>query len=237
MRERKKRRHRENPDWYRVKYSLAAECFNWAYVRFRQRGASWRREEIDEPSDGETTPRQSLEEAGREARELLIAINECIEAPREAEAHSSHEPPGDDPLLGFLGGHLRPGLLVLLAGIEQLNEDTRGTSRLEFPRDLSPADFEGEIRAGESFDPDELVEWVEARWRPTPASVNYNLACFHAQRGRNGSARGLIRLCVEGTPPSEWVRLRREIALDPVIGDLVPWLDEEIFRAFGPSLD
>jgi hypothetical protein len=85
-----------NPDWYRVKYGIAARWANWAFAK----------------AEGRST---HLDEAAKEARELLRAISGRLNLDswglraRRPEVRA---------LKAFLRTQIQPSARVLLAGIE-----------------------------------------------------------------------------------------------------------------------
>ncbi len=182
-----------NPDWYRVKYSLATERVNWALVEKKE---------------------SQMARAEGEARSLLTAVHDRLL--REQGNDDDAEP----ALNAFLGDHLKPSLLVLFAGIElsKFDEGRKVSTPNAESEDLDR--LEDRIRTGGEVDPFLLVEEVVASYKRPSPGLSYNLACFYAQAGDWRSALEHLRGTVESTPPSAWPRLRAEIEHDPMFAPL-----------------
>jgi tetratricopeptide (TPR) repeat protein len=182
-----------NPDWYRVKYSLATQRVNWALVEKKE---------------------AQMARGEDEARSLLTTVHDRLSRERED---------GDDAeraLDAFLDDDLKPSLLVLFAGIELSKSDRSRT--VSTPNDESEDldRLEERIRTGERVDPFLLVEKVVAKYKRPSPGLSYNLACFYAQAGDPRSALQHLHKTVEATPPSAWPQLRAEIEHDPMLTQL-----------------
>jgi hypothetical protein len=195
------RRHLSNPDWYRIRYSLAAERVNWALADGGARGVQLLAAEI-------------------EAWDLLSAINRWLGRPKSWGLRAIRDDSGP-ALDAFLRDPLKPSLLVLLAGIE--------LARYSAWEEQEPAQeggaealgqFEEQILSGAAVDPFLMVQAVEASYREPSPGILYNLACFHAQAGNSSRALESLGKTVEATPPSAWPRLRAEIESDPMFGSI-----------------
>lgn len=196
-----------NPDWYRVKYSLAAECLNWALAEGGVGG-------------------QQLVDANRETRELLAVVDRRLHRRRGWGRKARRE--ADPRLDAFLGGHVKPGALILLAGIELVVRGA-GEERTVEVQDLSLDEVERQIEKGARVDPFAIVRRVEAHWEPLPPAISYNLACFFMQAGWAPEALRHLTDCVEGTAPSFRPLLQAQLEGDPLLGPLLEMSDETLF--------
>jgi hypothetical protein len=200
------RRPFSNPDWYRVKYSLAAERVNWALADDRER-------------------RRQLDMAKAESRALLSEIDRRLRMPRAWGLRAINDRVGPE-LDRFLQGHLKPGLLVLFAGIELAKDGARAGESKASAGILRLNQLERLIQAGAPLDPLLIVHVVEAGYREPSAGLSYNLACFYSQAEDSDGALIHLRSTIELTPPSSWSRLRAEIERDPVLKPLHGKLDD-----------
>jgi len=222
----------QNPDWYRVKYSLAAESFNAAYVAALEEPRS----SLVFEGEVRSARAESIAAAEGETRGLLGAINGRLHRNRGWGIGRRRQ--DDRGLDDFLRSHLRPSALVLLAGVE-LFKRGREESRLQGDvEEWCLEDLEARVDGGQDFNPYALVSRVAARWEPLPASISFNLACFYTQAWHLNdddeddllmAAQRYLRRCVEATAPSERDRLRGEIGSDPVLDRLEQWADITLF--------
>lgn len=151
-----------NPDWYRVKYSLAAERVNWALADDRER-------------------RRQLDVAKAESRVLLSEINRWLRRPKSWGLRGVKEERAVRELARFLQDHLKPSLLVLFAGIE-LAKDGRWAGESKVSAAIPKLSrLELLIQAGAPLDPLLIVHAVEAGCREPSAGLSYNFACFYSQ--------------------------------------------------------
>lgn len=230
---------RQNPDWYRVKYSLAAESFNAAYVAERGDIASpgERRSSVADGGEAETARAERIAAAEGETRELLGAIEAWLHRDRGWGLRRRRR--NGRGLDDFLSSHLRPSAFVLLAGIELFKrgrEESRAQADLE---EWCLDDLEARVGDGLDVNPYALASRVAARWDPLPASISFNLACFYTQAWRDdedgadlfAAAQRYLRRCVEVTAPSERDRLRDEIGSDPILERLARWADGTLFQS------
>lgn len=196
-----------DPDWFRIKYSLASERFNCADLTGRSRDVG---------------------RAKEEARELFAAIRERLEVRSESNWHESRRRLAAlEKLDNFLEEEFEPAVLVLLAGIE-LSERARGAGARDKSERKSLDELRELVVAGKPVSPFALVARVEERW-PAPApELSFNLACFYVQEwqveeepggGDYRLARAIeyTRRCLDDTAPSERLRLRWEIKTDPFL--------------------
>jgi tetratricopeptide (TPR) repeat protein len=202
-----------DPDWYRIKYSLASERFNCAEATQR-----WR----------------EVEQAKLDARELFIAIRRRLKE-RKSSARRRWLPKRQRTrrrlaalrrLDDFLETQFEPAVLVLLAGIE-LSEQSRGSRAQDEPERGSLDELRELVAAGKPVSPFTLVSRVERpRAGPVP-ELSFNLACFYSQAWQaEGSPVGSYLLervriytlsCLDDTAPSERDRLYWEIETDPFL--------------------
>jgi hypothetical protein len=219
---------RLNPDWYRIKYSLAAECFNWAYVE------AGREARASDEGVREGAHSQKLAEAEEEARALLRAVGEQLggKAGRRRRRLQGGNPDLDD----LLRNSLKPAGLILVAGIELFKRGVEESRREGELRERSLVELEACIESGQAVNPYALAGHVKARWRPAAVPVSFNLACFNTQVWRLDWSEAAwreacehLRHCAEATAPSEWPRLQAEIHSDPFARHLAAWADAEIF--------
>jgi len=196
------RRHLSNPDWYRIRYSLAAERVNWALADGGVRGVQ-------------------LLAAKIEARDLLGAINRRLGRPKSWGLRAIRDDAGP-ALDAFLRDPLKPSLLVLLAGIELARSGSAWEEQEPAQGGGAEAlgQFEEQILSETAVDPFPMVQAVEASCREPSPGISYNLACFHAQAGNSSRALENLAKTVEATPPSAWPRLRAEIESDPMFGSI-----------------
>lgn len=204
-----------NPDWYRVKYSLAAERVNWALA-----------------DDGER--RRQLAVAKAESRALLGEIDRRLRRPRAWGLRAINDRAGRELDL-FLQEYLRPSLFVLLAGIELAIAGVSAGGWKAGAKPLNLRQLDSQIRAGASLDPRLIVCAVEAGRREPSAGLSYNLACFYSQAGESDRALAYLRSTIELTPPSSWSRLRAEVERDPVLKSLRGKLDDLFENPLGQS--
>jgi hypothetical protein len=193
-----------NPDWYRVKYSLATERLNRALAA------------------GDELPAQ-LKKAEVETRELLKAIVRWLRRPKQWGLRAIRDSAGRE-MDSFLRDHLQPSALVLLAGIELEQAKAAGGKPNPNAATLELGELRAQICEGAAVDPFVIVRTVEAHWEEPPVGISYNLACFQAQAGLPRIAVERLRDCVEATAPSTWPQLRARAesdpALEPVRGEL-----------------
>jgi tetratricopeptide (TPR) repeat protein len=194
-----------NPDWYRVRYGIAVERLNWALAR-------------DEDRDG------LLNAAREDSVALLEAIDRRLGRRRGWGLRAWRDRLGRE-LDSFLRLHLKPSLLILLAGID--------LARL---REVESE--EASFQALGAVNPIALARSVEEGSKAPSAGLSYNLACFYSQAGLLPLALEHLRHAIELTPPSAWSRLRTEIQNDPVLRNMAEYsnaLFEDPLRWSGES--
>lgn len=183
-----------NPDWFRVKYSVAATCVNWALS------------EEASPQD------ERLQEAEKELRELLRVIGEGCGRSWWAKRRA-------DPWLeDFLRQQVAPSALVLFAGIALAKGVTEPGPELEG----SIESVVKEIGAGGMFNPFFIVNLIEESVEESDellaADVSYNLACFYGQSEQHlERSWAHLRDSFETTPLPMLSLRRTQAARDPVL--------------------
>lgn len=183
-----------NPDWFRIKYAIAAEYANGALA-----GDAFEEDWDEDP----------LEAANQHVRELLEAI----------EAKLAEGDEEGDPFAAFLRDRLVPSAYVLLAGIRYAVERRQGRTLVVEPIERRPRDeIEATIGATEPPSPFAIVRMVEEGWQPLPPEVSYNLACFYAQVDRGDEAYAHLREALVATGPGRRTTLLGQAARDPLLG-------------------
>jgi hypothetical protein len=185
-----------NPDWYRVKYTLAAEYANWSM----------------EPKEARPA---SLVNAEREARELLGAAWSKLEGDQEASGgvRGTRNLALDD----MLRRTVVPSALILLAGVllaEQGGDET--ARKTEHAGKLDPAQVRNLVVSGKSVSPFSIVELVESQPSLSRDTL-YNLACFYAQAGDFDLAIEHLRSVLRDAPASGRRVLVGQMQRDPVL--------------------
>jgi tetratricopeptide (TPR) repeat protein len=196
----------ENPDWYRIKYQVAALYSNWALesegVRKDDRA---RRAAADAKQLAEVTL-DTLARLHKGGRAQGTAPREYLQA----------------TLRPFLEGTIEPSVLALLAGT---------VSPLQArPADWPPPDgpTREEIRASleaneldpsKPIDPWQLIAHVE-KGPKRPPETQFNLACFYTSAGDLTTASRRLIQAVRQTQRQERQRLVDVALLDPVLGPL-----------------
>jgi tetratricopeptide (TPR) repeat protein len=191
----------ENPDWYRIKYQLAALYTNWAA-----------------DSEPGLNKNRRAERAAAEAKLLAITTLDAIErlARGGRGQGSASRAYLRDTLRPFLEGTIEPSLLTLLAGTVS-------------PLPLRPAGWPGE-RSGRAdisaalkangVDPWQLIAYVEMGPN-RPPETQFNLACFYTRAGDLTTASKRLLRAVRETQRQERQRLVDVALIDPVLSPLL----------------
>jgi tetratricopeptide (TPR) repeat protein len=197
----------ENPDWYRIKYQIAALYTNWAVesegIKKDDRS---RRASTEARSVAETTldTLARLERGGRGQGKASRAYLQ-------------------DTLLPFLTGTIEPSVLALLAGtVCPLPERPDGWPPHERP---SREDVRASLAANaadpsNTLDPWQLIAFVE-RGPNRPPETQFNLACFYTRAGDLTMASRRLLHAVRETQRQERQRLVDVALLDPVLKPLL----------------
>ena len=191
----------ENPDWFRIKYQLAALFTNWAA-----------------DSEPGTNQIERAKRAAAEAKNLALATLQAnlrlAKAPRRQRAASRAYLQGT--LRPFLEGTIEPSALTLLAG----------TVAPLPPRPMAPPsgpptreELVAALEANQ-IDPWQLISYVEMG-SSRPPETQFNLACFYTRIGDlTTAARRLLR-AVRETQRQERQRLVDAALRDPVLSPLL----------------
>jgi tetratricopeptide (TPR) repeat protein len=203
-----------NPDWYRIRYQLAALYLNSASVK-----------------DG--TPRLSndttlaLRESEAVAAESVTLIVQPAALPalwhrvrglqRKKTLRNERE-----ELLAFLETTIAPSALMLLAGAMHtvgapVSPTVRPSPALVTYKDVL------DVLGSSEVDPEALVKFVEAQPNLAPR-VYYNLSCYQVLRNRHQDAKEwLDRAFLHTTTTERYALLRiveKDTTLDPLTEDL-----------------
>ena len=182
--------YRRNPDWYRVKYRLAATLTNRAFITSepmpRKLGYTRAQKEIDELlwacwSTLEPLPLEGLRRGSREVREFVA--RSAVPAALDLKA------------LIELGLNGEPG------------EDQNLTLKTVARR----------LKKGETVTPLTIVNAVVAEKEDPSAFLMLDLACFFNQIGDKKKARDYAAKAIEKLPAADRGRLRARAASDPML--------------------
>ena len=191
----------ENPDWYRIKYQLAALYTNWAA----------------DSEPGLNKDRRAAR-AADDARALAITTLDVLARLGKDGGGQWTAPRAyvRDTLQPFLEGTIEPSLLTLLAG----------TASPLAPR---PAGWPGErptreeisaSLAADRIDPWQLIAYVELGPN-RPPETQFNLACFYTRAGDLTTASKRLLRAVRETQLQERQRLVDVALIDPVLRPLL----------------
>ena len=191
----------DNPDWYRIKYQLAALYTNWA---------------------ADSAPglhkESRAERAATEAKELAITTLAAIDGLKNARGGRGTAPRSylRSTLRPFLKGTIEPSLLTLLAGtVSPLPPRPEGWS------DERPT--RGDVRASlaaDRVDPWQLIAYVDHDSH-RPPETQFNLACFYTRAGDLTAASKHLLRAVRETQSQERQRLVDAALIDPVLSPLL----------------
>jgi hypothetical protein len=235
------KRFKENADWYRVQYNIAAIFANWAAI-------------THDPAE----KRKLVTAAEAETAQLLQSIDRTRSWRARGSAHlrrlvGRRHKHDDVALRAFLDRAVEPAALVLWAGLRQpdqrgetprseIAEQEEGARPEERPT-LTSKDVQDALAAvrAESRKPpyakealkrltrdilsgrppssDDVVDRVAALAEPDP-SLDYNLACYHAQRGDLVQAEHCARRTLAGTPQTARHSLGERLKRDPTLKPL-----------------
>jgi len=189
----------ENPDWYRIKYQIAALYTNWAL------------------KGDESNQKNRADRAEKEAKGLAIkTLDKLIDlANKGRKQGQAPKPYLQSTLRPFLKGTIEPSALTLLAGtVSPLPERPE-----DWP--IKPPTRE-EVRAmlaanqsdpSNNIDPWQLIAYVE-QGSACPPETQFNLACFYTRAGDlTKAAKSLIRAV------RETERQERQRLVDVAVGN------------------
>jgi tetratricopeptide (TPR) repeat protein len=188
-----------NPDWYRIKYQLAALYTNWAAAT----SAGVQHDDLAAKARSESTG-------------LALSTLKAIEKPPTAGLGESV--PADyvgGTLLPFLKGTIEPSALVLvaLAAEPVPPAPPQGSDGRPGRRALI------EVLEAETIDPWPLVAYVEKGEHLTP-SAHFDLACFYANAGAYAKATERLQRAIRETAPPERMVLIDVAKRDPTLDSL-----------------
>jgi tetratricopeptide (TPR) repeat protein len=191
----------ENPDWYRIKYQLAALYTNWAAA--------------SEPGPNRDA---RADRAALEAKALANDTLAELSSLANPKRHRGGAPTTylTDTLRPFLEGTIEPCVLALLAGAVPL-----GKRPDEAPDDRRPEreDIRASLRA-DTIEPWDLIAYVEMGPH-RPPEAQYNLACFYTRAGDLTTASRRLLRAVRETQRQERQRLIDATLRDPVLTPLL----------------
>jgi tetratricopeptide (TPR) repeat protein len=191
----------ENPDWYRIKYQIAALYTNWA---------------VDgEPgANRERRAARAAVEAQALATKTLAVLARLDKGGRvQGQAPRAYL---EDTLRPFLQGTIEPSVLTLVAGSVS-------------PLPPRPDGWPGERPAREAIaasltanriDPWQLIAYVE-KGPHRPPETQFNLACFYTRAGDLTTASRRLLRAVRETQRQERQRLVDVALVDPVLAPLL----------------
>jgi hypothetical protein len=199
---------RHNPDWYRIRYQLAALYLNRASFH-----------------EGGPRLAEDLQQALGESTELArvsvdVALTEGAPVrPRRMRWQRAERVQERRDLSDFLRSTIVPSALTLLAGAllvdrEQNPPVLRASVELHSYRDVLNALDNDEL------DPDELVKFVERQAQLAPR-VYYNLACYQASRQDVLKAKKWLELALLNTTITERVALLKIIERDTTLTEVI----------------
>jgi Flp pilus assembly protein TadD len=191
----------ENPDWYRIKYQIAALYTNWA---------------VDgEP--GANRDRRATR-AAQEAKALAATMFDVLERLDKSGRAQGKAPRAylEGTLRPFLVGTIEPSAVTLLAGsVSPLPPRPDGWPGERPTRDVISASV-----AANRIDPWQLIAYVE-KGPHRPPETQFNLACFYTRAGDLTTASRRLLRAVRETQRQERQRLVDVALLDPVLRPLL----------------
>ena len=192
----------ENPDWYRIKYQIAALYTNWAF-------------ESEGIKKADRSARAATE--GKQLADTTLATLARLEKGGRAQGKGPRAYL-QDTLLPFLTGTIEPSVLALLAGtVCPLPERPKG-----WPGERPTREAVSESLAKNEVDPWQLIAYVD-KGPNRPPETQFNLACFYTRAGDLTAASRRLLQAVRETQRQERQRLVDVALLDPV---LMPLLDK-----------
>jgi tetratricopeptide (TPR) repeat protein len=206
-------RPEENPDWYRIKYQLAALYTNWAAA--------------SEPGlNKDERARRASGEAKALAITTLDVINRLAKGGRgQGTASKAYL---QVTLRPFLEGTIEPSALTLLAGTPSPlpPRPERWPGQRPTREDIIAA------LAANVVDPWKLISYVESGPN-RPPETQFNLACFYTRVGDLTTASKRLLRAVRETQRQERQRLLDAAVRDPVLSPLLkkrPGLEAKLYE-------
>jgi len=213
---------RYKPDWYRVKYSVAALHANTAAQLLASAAV------LGQSAEAERTLAESRKESVKAtghawdlARTSAMTIRELevglLDDPRawwrRTRALSSPERAG---LIAFLGKTMEPPAFVLLAGLLSSQEPSRMTDQPAIDHEALARTLD-RAEPDSSLDPQVLISYVE-KLQPREPRTDYNLACLYVSRGDLPKAAERLRQSIDSTPVQQRPRMIDRALKDPTLG-------------------
>lgn len=197
----------ENPDWYRIKYQIAALYANWAVVS-------------EEKNQADRARRASTE-----GKQLADTTLDTLARLAKGGRGQGKAPRGylQDTLRPFLEGTIEPSVLALLAGtVSPLPPRPDVWPPRDRPsRDEVRASLAAkEIDPSNEIDPWQLMAYVE-KGPNRPPETQFNLACFYTRAGDLTTASRYLLQSVRETQRQERQRLVDVALGDPVLKPLL----------------
>jgi tetratricopeptide (TPR) repeat protein len=196
----------ENPDWYRIKYQVAALYTNWAV-------------------DSEGIKKENrAERAATAAMELATKTLDMLARLAKGGRGQGKAPRAylQDTLRPFLEGTIEPSALTLLAGtVSPLPERSAQWPGERPTREAVTASLAANGRdPSNKIDPWQLIAYVE-RGPNRPPETQFNLACFYTRAGDLTTASRRLLRSVRETQRQERQRLVDVALIDPVLRPLL----------------
>ena len=191
----------ENPDWYRIKYQLAALYTNWAA----------------DSEPGMNRDKRAAH-ASAEARALSIATLDALTRIAKGGGGQWTAPRAyvRNTLQPFLEGTIEPSLLTLLAGtVSPLAPRPAAWPVARPTREQLAAAL-----AANQVDPWQLIAYVELGAN-RPPETQFNLACFYTRAGDFTTASKRLLRAVRETERQERQRLVDVSLIDPILAPLL----------------
>lgn len=192
---------RDNPDWYRIAYQLAALYANWAAD--------------SEPGENQKRRAGLASAKAKElAKDTLRAIDR-LTTKRRANGVASRAYL-QDTLRPFLEGTIEPSVLTLLAGtiVPCPNRPESWPGKRPTRRQVIKS------LVDDAIDPWELIAYVEMGPK-RPPETQFNLACFYTRAGDLTTAPKCLLRAVRETQRQERKRLIDAALIDPVLAPLL----------------
>lgn len=182
-----------NPDWYRIKYQLAALYTNWA-----------------SDSDLEPQKEKRAEQAASGAKELARQTLQAIQQPPPTGI-GSKVPAGyvKKTLMPFLKGTIEPSALILVACT------AAGAPKKSFAARPKRAEILSSFKT-DSINPWQLIAYVE-QGPHHPPNAFFDLACFYTRTRDFGRAADRLATAVRDTPTAERKALIEVAKNDPTL--------------------
>lgn len=217
-----------NPDWYRIKYTLAALHTNWA--------AS-----LSDPEGRRAHTQESAELAKELASQTLATLDDIPQRTAEKSARTFQE----NTLKPFLEGTIEPSALVLAAStaVDEADLEPNGPQPRALHAPVAHDNGTGRVSPGEPakslpdttldtkkaearkalaasrVDPWPLISFVEEAPSRPPAAL-FNLACFYTRVRDFVTAADRLILALREESPTERKGLIEAATTDPTLAPL-----------------